>query len=366
MIELLQSLKSNYAAIRSKHEWHHTSASLVQEYTPSEVGAIALVDMESLQPKATEPSQWHDPDGLFERGSLPHMGAMQEDSCVIDDAADIRSTAETPPTGGHRIEYRSLAWVPIGPECVLLGAARPPGAFTDNDLETLQAIATVASLVESSLDEPTNLPEDRTFNEEAASFLAHDAGNLLSILLGRVELARENRDPAHFESIERNLKRLEELINDTTTLLRTGETVTNPNPVSFQPTAMFAWQAETTQEATLEMDHVGTIIADESRFCQLLDNLFRNAVEHAGPATTVWVGPLEDRDGFFVEDSGGGINPDDYETLFELGSTSDEAHNGVGLRIVQRIVQAHGWDLTVTNGTKGGARFEIAGVEFAK
>jgi signal transduction histidine kinase len=37
----------------------------------------------------------------------------------------------------------------------------------------------------------------------------------------------------------------------------------------------------------------------------LLENLFRNAVEHSGDEVTITVGSLED--GFYVEDDGSGI-----------------------------------------------------------
>ena len=34
--------------------------------------------------------------------------------------------------------------------------------------------------------------------------------------------------------------------------------------------------------------------------------------------------------------------------------------------ILESIVDAHGWSIAVTDGTDGGARFEITGVEFAE
>jgi len=38
---------------------------------------------------------------------------------------------------------------------------------------------------------------------------------------------------------------------------------------------------------------------------------------------------------------------------------------GFGLRIVEQVVEAHGWDVRAVEGEDGGTRFEIAGVEFA-
>jgi signal transduction histidine kinase len=38
---------------------------------------------------------------------------------------------------------------------------------------------------------------------------------------------------------------------------------------------------------------------------------------------------------------------------------------GLGLKIVADVAEAHGWDLVVTDGSDGGARFEFTGVEAA-
>jgi signal transduction histidine kinase len=40
-----------------------------------------------------------------------------------------------------------------------------------------------------------------------------------------------------------------------------------------------------------------------------------------------------------------------------------EKGTGIGLAIVGEIVLAHGWEVTVTDGTHDGVGFEIAGVD---
>ena len=73
----------------------------------------------------------------------------------------------------------------------------------------------------------------------------------------------------------------------------------------------------------------------------------------------VRVGLLDD--GFFIEDTGRGIPPEDREKVFdERYSTADST--GLGLSVVARVVEAHGWEIEVTESDEGGARFEITGV----
>ena len=103
------------------------------------------------------------------------------------------------------------------------------------------------------------------------------------------------------------------------------------------------------------------IRADRSRLQQLLENLFRNTVEHSSSNVSITVG-VSDR-GFYIEDDGPGIPPEERDRVFDIGySTADEG-TGFGLAIVRRIAEAHGWNVSVVEGSTGGARFEIAGVD---
>jgi signal transduction histidine kinase len=74
------------------------------------------------------------------------------------------------------------------------------------------------------------------------------------------------------------------------------------------------------------------------------------------------------RGGFFVADDGSGILADERDDVFESGFSTGEDSTGFGLSIVQSIVEAHGWDVAVTDRIDGtsGARFEITGVEYAE
>lgn len=64
----------------------------------------------------------------------------------------------------------------------------------------------------------------------------------------------------------------------------------------------------------------------------------------------------------YVED-GPGIDPTNRESVFKSGHSTTESGTGFGLGIVNEVVEAHGWDIRVTEGDGGGARFEITGVE---
>jgi signal transduction histidine kinase len=104
-----------------------------------------------------------------------------------------------------------------------------------------------------------------------------------------------------------------------------------------------------------------TIRADGSSLQQLFENLYRNAVEYGGDDVIVRVGEMND--GFFVADTGPGIPESERENIFEAGYSTTDNGTGFGLRIVNEIADAHGWEVAITESEEGGARFEITGVE---
>ena len=197
---------------------------------------------------------------------------------------------------------------------------------------------------------------------------------------GRLGLAREECESPHLEDVSRALDRSEALIEDLLTLARKGTGVDEMEPVELGSVARECWGNVETDGETVRVENDVTVRADESRLRQLLENLFRNAVEHGSTssqpgaddavehgvkAVTVTVGELDAVDGFYVEDDGPGIPEGERDRVFETGYTTASDGTGLGLSIVQRIAEAHGWEITATAGETGGARFEISGVETA-
>lgn len=78
---------------------------------------------------------------------------------------------------------------------------------------------------------------------------------------------------------------------------------------------------------------------------------------------TVRVGRADDQT-LYVEDTGPGIPPAVGSEVFDPGYTSADNGTGFGLTIVNRITQAHGWEVTLESSPEGGARFLFSGVDF--
>jgi len=198
--------------------------------------------------------------------------------------------------------------------------------------------------------------------EQFTSLVSHDLRNPLSVAGGSVELARQDCQSEHLDRVSGALERMETLIEDLLAWARMGERVEVQEPIDVATVVEGCWQTVPTAEARLRTATDLSIIADRSRLQQLIENLIRNAVEHGGDSVTMTVGELADGDGFFVADDGPGISDEDRENVFESGYSRKDDGTGLGLAIVGEIVDAHGWDVRVTESETGGARVEISGV----
>jgi PAS domain S-box-containing protein len=216
------------------------------------------------------------------------------------------------------------------------------------------------------------LQRERDRLREFAGTVAHDLRNPLTIAMGHVQIARKQTTSSDglvepLETAMTALERMETVVDEVLTLSERGETIREPTSVRLADVARRTWDLTDTASATLSVDDdlaEWTVQADESRLCQLFENLFQNAAEYAGPNPTVCIGRLPEGDGFYVEDDGNGLPPNDRNRVFESGYTTNDDGTGFGLAIVKQIAEAHGWEIRATDAKTdaGGARFEITGV----
>jgi PAS domain S-box-containing protein len=190
--------------------------------------------------------------------------------------------------------------------------------------------------------------------EQFAEVISHDIRNPLNVAKGRAEML----DQEHADIIARNLDRIEDIIDDVLTVVWTGQPVDGVENIQIADIATQCWGHVETNAATLTIADDPRIQADSDRFKQLLENLFRNAIEHGGADVTITVGTIGS-DGIFVADDGTGIPPENRDEVFNRGYSTATDGTGLGLSIVQGICDAHGWEVTVTSSKDGGARFEI-------
>jgi len=287
-------------------------------------------------------------DGLSSHHSLDDLDTGELTSTIRSVVDERAETAEfSLMTDGGRREVYDIEVTPI----------------TDQ-FEMTQGHVVVLHEITDRKQRERRLREQNRRLEEFADIVSHDLRNPLSTAAGWTEvvdrkLADEKPDIEAardgLDQIADSHERMDELIEVLLTMAQQGQTVDETEPVALDQCATKAWSTADTGELELRIETNQTVEADPARLRQAFENLFRNADDH-GTASTVSVTELPT--GFAVEDDGEGIADADTESLFEFGYTTDAEGTGIGLAVVKRIVEAHGWQISVDNSADG-ARFEI-------
>jgi len=195
--------------------------------------------------------------------------------------------------------------------------------------------------------------------DQLASVVSHDLGTPVQTIRGRLELAAETGDADHIDDALRAVDRLDELRDDLAGVLRTKEVVGETETIDVGDLATATWETvDPSDRSTLEVEGTPRMEGDPDATRRLLQNLLSNSVEHAEGPTTVRIGATAN--GFYLEDDGPGIDPDDRDEVFAPGFTTKPDGTGMGMASVRQIVAEHGWRIGIMDAeTLDGTRFEI-------
>lgn len=277
--------------------------------------------------------------------------------------ADLRETGDEYLTLNLSADH--LIVVPLDQRGILLVTQEESSMIGDEQLSLLELLSSNIAAALKYLDwkDRVESREDMVSTqnnrlEEFTSIVSHDLRNPLNIAQGRLELAQNEVTNEHLEVVAEAHFRMLNLIEDLLALAKYGDAVIEPEAVDLERIAQMTW--DETGDADVELivaDSVREIQADPTQLRQLLANLFQNAIQHGTDVSTITIGQLPD--GFFVEDDGNGISAEEQESVFRAGYSTSPDGTGFGLRIVELVVEAHNWDVSLTTGSDGGARFEF-------
>jgi signal transduction histidine kinase len=114
-------------------------------------------------------------------------------------------------------------------------------------------------------------------------------------------------------------------------------------------------------------ENLPEIYADRDALAQVLTNLLDNALKYTGEEKRIALRINAVADGvvFAVEDNGIGLTPDERQEIFRPFYQADQKLSrtregcGLGLAIVNKIVKAHGGEITVASEPGKGSVFRV-------
>ena len=208
-----------------------------------------------------------------------------------------------------------------------------------------------------------------------AAGLSHEIRNPLAALFLHMDVLEEELQQPTPESADvsqalavmrTQLTRLEDLVQDYLTLVRTSQVERTPQDLSA---ALHAWVAEWQPLATNQgvllrlegLEDLGTVAVHASTLRRAMLNLIQNALDAMprGGTLTLAGRRMPTHVQLQMQDTGGGIPMEKLTAIFEPLYTTKPGGTGLGLYIVQENMAAHGGQVTVASVVGQGTTFTL-------
>jgi two-component system sensor histidine kinase CpxA len=189
-------------------------------------------------------------------------------------------------------------------------------------------------------------------------------------------LARKLPDTEHqsIHRIDREISRMNELIDQVLTLLRLEQNEQGPaieaydlSQVLMQLTQDAQFEAQSKDQVELNQPTQLTLIGQQELVSRAVENILRNALRYTPADGRVYLQVEEHKDQVVIriEDEGEGVPEDSLKRLFEPFYRVEASRNqqsggyGIGMAIAEQAIRAQGGSIQASNRAVGGLCVEI-------
>jgi signal transduction histidine kinase len=286
------------------------------------------------------------------------------------------------PLAAHCLAPLSMRDLPLG--LLLLEVEKGWKTQTTGNL-----IEGIASLASAALDNAVRFEAEREAVEqlkeldrlktEAVSTASHELRSPLTSITGFARtLLRPGADFTEDEKreflqvIDHQAKQLARLIDELLTVSRIEE---GGMPLTLRPVDLKSLSGDLFAAAkgrtsihefeTEFADDFPAVVADEGRLTEIVGNLIDNAIKYSPGGGTITIGGDVQRGEvhIFVKDEGVGIAADEVEAVFkkfyQVSGRPEAVGTGLGLYIVQELVEAHDGKIWVESEEGAGTTFHV-------
>ena len=227
------------------------------------------------------------------------------------------------------------------------------------------------------LDKQASLVRVNQELEGFVSTVSHDLRNPLTVVIGYAEHLREHNqdvlDPISMQAvaeIENQATRMTALLEDLLALAKVGYIEQPEHPVDVRRVVHEVVDELSPQIAhqkvVVDVDSLPNLNLPETLLAEIFKNLIANAIKYAcsdGGNVEVWGEQKHGTVTYYVRDHGPGIEVEDRSRIFDMFYRCPTGQSikgtGIGLAIVQKIVQLYGGRVWVEETPQGGSTFVV-------
>jgi PAS domain S-box-containing protein len=258
-------------------------------------------------------------------------------------------------------------------------------SLTRHDGRPYDAAVTLSPLLDegggavASLRDITYLRELDRMKTTFVSNVSHELRTPLAnvkLYLHLLKQGIESRRPHYMATLQREMDRVQALIEDLLTISRLDQNRSVPTMETVDVNELVGTLVEDrrylAQERGLSLEYIPsehhiTADADPKMLMQALGNLLANAMNYTPQGGKIWVTTAFEASGIAisVRDTGLGISPEDQARLFdrfyrgEAARITGSAGTGLGMSIVQEIMNKHGGHISFESVLGQGSTFRL-------
>jgi two-component system, sensor histidine kinase len=324
-----------------------------------------------------------------ERPHLVILDVNLPDISGFEVARRLRSAESGPPT----LQILQISGTSVAPADRVKGLEHGADVYLTEPVDAVVLVATVRALLRvrraetelaAALDGERRarqvVEEANRLKDEFIATLSHELRTPLNAMMGWIWQLRHTKlgDEAHdraLDSLERNTRMQAQLINDLLDVSRISKGKLQLEMRLVDLKNEIDTVAESLQESiaskhlSLRLDLTPVCVAgDQGRLQQIVTNLMTNAIQFTpvGGSISVMLATDGDDAVLSVKDTGAGIEPTFLPFVFdqfrqgEGGLSRKHGGLGLGLAVVQQLVDLHAGSVTVTSpGLNQGTTFTV-------
>jgi two-component system, OmpR family, sensor histidine kinase KdpD len=310
-------------------------------------------------------------------GIAGHVASTRE-ALLVQGKAD---SGDFPGLVPHEAPVASAISAPLIHRDELLGVLNVNSSddrlFTEFDLRAVslfaeQAAAAIANarLYEVERAQVEELTHLNRMKSEFVALVSHELRTPIASIIGAVSSARKPEMQDHRaeleDIVERAALRLGTMVEDLLAAaeLERGEAANRLEPVDLSEVVREAAADHGVigRDLQVEASEPAIAVCDREYLRRILDNLIDNAFKYGKPPVRIKVTGDSGHVGFAVLDAGRGVAAEDRAKVFgrfERLDTMSGHGLGLGLSVVQGLVEAMGGDVRIEEAPGGGAMFRI-------
>ncbi len=195
---------------------------------------------------------------------------------------------------------------------------------------------------------------------------AHEIRNPLTVISGFLSVLEQKSEAKEWQVslMLKELDRMNAIVNDMLLLAKPGAPLLKEAYIEDILNEILPLYNQSQDTKNIHF-HVKLqpepLLLDSRQITQVLYNLIRNSCEAMGEFGEILIESSikDDKYCLFIKDTGSGIPIEIQEKLFEPFVTCKETGTGLGLTIVQQIIESHGGTIELYSNTEAGVTFLI-------